>query len=195
MNMRLPQIFFLRLPLRVILLIASLSLFVTAPVRAQMPYDNSVSISLGAYAASGFGTNFSYGARYNYFISGGKFFIEGALSFGSLKSQVLENITRSQVFDTDRLYTYEFVAGIDPYPNGYTPYLVVGVAGLNQGGQSNFAGVLGLGKRVPLKGLFGGDRLGFRYDVRDQIFSQRIMNNDPFISHNIVFTLGLQLYF
>lgn len=178
-----------------ILLIVSSVFISIAPVRAQMPYDNSVSISLGAYAASGFGTNFNYGARYNYFISGGKFFIEGALSFGSLKSKVLENITRSQVFDTERLYTYEFVAGIDPYPNGYTPYFVIGVAGLNQGGQSNFAGVLGLGKRVPLKGLFGGDRLGFRYDVRDQIFSQRIMNNDPFISHNIVFTLGLQLYF
>lgn len=176
-------------------LLISLFAVLASPTKAQLASDNALSLSLGAYAASGFGTNAYYGVRYNYFIAGGKFFIEGALNFGSLRSSVLESVTKSQIFDTQRLYTYEFVGGFDPYPNGYTPYVVFGVAGLNQGGQSNFAGVVGLGKRVPLKGLFGGDKLGFRYDVRDQIFSQKIMNQEPFISHNIAFTLGLQLYF
>jgi hypothetical protein len=177
-------------------LLASCMVFILAlPSKAQLVADNSLSISLGAYAASGFGTNAYYGIRYNYFISGGRFFVEGALNFGSLRSSVLESVTKSQIFDTQRLYTYEFVGGYDPYPNGYTPYVVLGVAGLNQGGRSDFAGVVGLGKRVPLRGILGGDKLGFRYDVRDQIFSQRIMNQEPFISHNIAFTLGLQFYF
>jgi hypothetical protein len=163
--------------------------------RAQLAYESSVSLSLGAYAASGFGTNTYFGGRYNYFINGGKIFIEGALGFGSLKSKVLESVTKSQIFDTERLYSYEFVGGYDPFPNGAVPYFVFGVAGLNQGGQTNFAGVLGLGKRVPLRGMFGSDQFGFRYDVRDQIFSQKLKNDDSFIAHNIAFTLGLQLYF
>ncbi len=164
-------------------------------VMAQLVYDNSLSVSLGAYAANGFGTNAYYGARYNYFIYGGKVFVEGGLGWGSLSSNVLESVTKSQIYDTERLFAYEFVGGYDMNPNGYVPYVVFGVAGLNYGGQSSFAGVLGLGKRVPLKGVFGGDRFGFRYDVRDQIFSQTIYNNEPFISHNIAFTVGLQFYF
>ncbi|MEK7250682.1 MAG: hypothetical protein AAB209_09695 [Bacteroidota bacterium] len=178
-----------------LLVVILAAFFFQSSSRAQLAYDNSLSVSLGAYAASGFGTNTYYGLRYNYFISGGKLFVEGALGFGSLKSKVLESVTKSQVFDTERLFSYEFVGGFDPYPNGYMPFFVFGVAGLNQGGQSSFAGVIGIGKRVPLKGVFGGDQFGFRYDIRDQIFSQKIMNDDPFISHNIAFTLGVQLYF
>jgi hypothetical protein len=164
-------------------------------VDAQLAYDNSVSVSLGAYAANGFGTNAYYGARYNYFISGGKIFVEGGLGFGSLKSEVLESVTRSQIYDTERLFAYEFVGGYDMNPNGSFPYFVFGVAGLNYGGKSSIAGVLGLGKRVSLKGAFGTDQFGFRYDVRDQIFSYAIYDNEPFISHNIAFTVGVQFYF
>lgn len=162
---------------------------------AQMPFEHSVSLSAGAYAASGFGTNLYYSARYNYFIEGGKFFAEGGLGFGSLKSDVLGSVTKAQVYESERVVAYEFVGGFDPYPNGYVPYVIGGVAGLKYGGQSNFAGVIGLGKRVPLKGLFGGNQFGIRYDVRDQIFSQTIYNAAPFTTHNIVFTVGLQYYF
>jgi hypothetical protein len=160
-----------------------------------MPYSNSISLSVGAYAASGFGTNPHYAARYNYFVSGGKFFVEGTFGFGSLRSDVLSSVTRSQLFESERLYTYEFVAGVDPFPSSYVPFMILGVAGINQGGQSTFAGVIGLGKRIPLKGAFGGNQFGFRYDVRDQIFSQRILNKEPFVSHNIAFTVGIQFYF
>lgn len=162
---------------------------------AQMPYSNSLSISLGAYAASGFGTNFHYAARYNYFAFAGKVFVEGTLGFSSLQSNVLAAVTKSQLFESERLYTYEFVGGFDPIPNSALPYFVAGVAGVNQGGQTAFAGVIGLGKRVPLRGALGSDQLGFRYDVRDQIFSQRILNREAFVSHNITFTVGLQFYF
>lgn len=162
---------------------------------AQLPYANSLSASIGAYAASGFGTNLHYAVRYNHFISGGRFFVEGSLGFGSLRSDVLSTVTKAQLFETERLYMYEFLGGFDPFPNSPMPFFVFGVAGINQGGQSNFAGVVGLGKRVPLKGTFGSDRFGFRYDVRDQIFSQRILNRDPFLSHNIAFTVGIQFYF
>lgn len=172
-----------------------LTVSLAGPTRAQLPYSNSISLSFGAYAASGFGTNTCYGARYNYFLYGGRFFVEGAVGIGSLKSKVLESVTKSQIFDTERLYSYEFVGGFDPYPSGFTPFFVFGVAGLNQGGQSNFAAVVGLGKRVPLKGFLGGDQFGLRYDIRDQIFSQRISNSSPFISHNIAFTIGAQVYF
>lgn len=177
--------------LLVVVAAATLSLSASA----QSGYQNSLSLNAGAYAASGFGTNTWLGVRYNYFFLGGRYFVEGSLGFGSLRSRVLENVAKAQVFESQKLYSYEFVGAYDPAPSGYFPYIALGVAGINQGGQSTFAGVVGLGKRIPLAGLFGTNQLGVRYDVRDQIFSQSINNSDPFISHNIVFTVGLQLHF
>jgi hypothetical protein len=162
--------------------------------RAQMHYESSVSVSGGLYAASGFGTNPYFAARYNYFLMGGKFFVEGSIGFSSLKSHILETVSKSQIFESERLFSYEFVVALDANPQGYYPFVVFGVAAVNQGGQSTFAGVLGLGKRIPLPGVLG-NQLGLRYDVRDQIFSQQINNNESFISHNVVVSIGLQLYF
>ena len=181
-----------RLPLSGIVL---LTLMAGSRAQAQMPYESSLSLSVGAYAASGFGTNQFVGLRYNYFFLGGRYFVEGSLGFGSLKSPVLDNVAKAQVFETQRLYAYEFVGAYDYNPAGYIPYFAFGVAGINQGGESKFAGVLGVGKRIPLFGFLGTNQLGLRYDVRDQIFSQKINDSDPFIAHNLVFTFGLQLYF
>jgi hypothetical protein len=178
--------------IRVCFLVCIVFLY-TGTLRAQLRYDHSISVIAGAYAASGFGTNPFLGARYNYFFLAGRGFVEGALGFGSMRSRVLENVTRSQLFESERLSSYEFVIGYDPAPSTAIPYMTFGVAGINQGGQSKFAGSLGLGKRIPLTGL--GNQLGFRYDVRDQIFSQSVNNSDPFIAHNLVFTCGLQLFF
>lgn len=171
------------------------TMVMVSPARAQIPYESSLSLSLGAYAASGFGTNQFIGVRYNYFFLGGRYFVEGSLGFGSLKSRVLDNVAKAQVFETERLYAYEFVGAYDYNPAGYIPYFTFGVAGINQGGESKFAGVLGVGKRIPLFGFLGTNQLGVRYDIRDQIFSQKINDSDPFISHNLVFTFGLQFYF
>jgi hypothetical protein len=162
---------------------------------AQYRYHNSVSVSAGAFALSGFGTNHFVGARYNYFFLGGTYFVEGSIGFGSLHSRVLENVARSRLYESDRLYAYEFVAAYDPQPTGYLPYFTVGVAGINLGGQSNFAGVIGIGKRIPLSGLLGSNQFGLRYDVRDQIFSQQVNNSEAFLTHNIVFTVGMQFHF
>ena len=162
---------------------------------AQGRFQNSLSLSGGAYAASGFGTNPYVGVRYNYFLPGGQYFVEASFGFSSLQSDVLETVSRSQLFDSNDLFSYEFVFAYDPTPIGYLPYMLGGVAGLNQGGQTSFAGVLGLGKRMPLGTFLGSNQIGFRYDVRDQIFSQRLNNAEPFLAHNMVFTLGLQFYF
>jgi hypothetical protein len=160
-----------------------------------MRYESSLSLSAGVYSASGFGNNQFFGARYNYFFAGGRYFVEASLGIGSLRSQVLENVARAQVFETERLFAYEFVGAYDYNPSSYLPYFTFGVAGLSYGGQSKFAGVLGVGKRIPLPGFLGTNQLGVRYDIRDQIFSQEINGSDPFISHNLVFTFGLQFYF
>jgi len=162
---------------------------------AQGRYQNSIALSAGAYAASGFGTNPYVAGRYSYYLPGGRYFVEASIGLSSLKSDVLDAVSRSQMFASDDLYTYEFVFAYDPTPTGYLPYFLGGVAGINQGGQTSFAGVLGLGKRIPLGASGGSNQLGFRYDIRDQLFSQRLSNAEPFLAHNIVFSLGLQLYF
>ena len=167
----------------------------SSPAQSQMPYESSLSIAAGAYAASGFGTNQFFGVRYNYFFMGGRYFVEASLGTGSLKSHILDNVAKAQIFETENLYAYEFVGAYDYNPSGYLPYFTFGVAGINQGGESKFAGVLGVGKRIPLLGFLGTNQIGVRYDIRDQIFSQKINDSDPFTSHNLVFTFGLQFYF
>jgi hypothetical protein len=158
-------------------------------------YQNSIALAGGVYSASGFGTNPFIGARYNYFLPGGRMFIEAGIGVSSLKSHVLNTISNSQVFPSEDLYTYEFAIAYDPSPSGYFPYILGGVAGINQGGPTSFAAVLGLGKRMPFGSFFGSSRFGWRYDVRDQMFAQHINNAEPFLSHNIQFTLGVQYYF
>ncbi len=163
--------------------------------RSQYQYQNSISLSAGVYAASGFGTNPYVAGRYSYFLPGRRWFVEASLGFSSLQSDVLETVSQAQVFETETLYTYEFVLAYDPNPLGLIPYITGGVAGLNQGGQNTFSAVLGLGKRIPLGNFLSSDQFSFRYDVRDQIFSQQINNAEPFVAHNIQFSLGLQYYF
>jgi hypothetical protein len=162
---------------------------------AQPRFEHSLSLSGGVYAASGLGTNFYYGVRYNYYVLGGRYFFEASLCTGSLESAVLKSISKSQLFASERLTTYEFGVAVDANPSGPVPFLIFGVAGINQGGETSFAGVVGFGKRVPLPGLFGVNGLGIRFDARDHIFSQRLNNSDPIIVHNIVATFGIQVYF
>jgi len=185
-----------RFPLLYVLLIYAVLLIAGAhAASAQQRFDQSLGISGGMYAASGFGTNFFYCGRYNYSLLGGRYFVEASIGVGSLQSKVLEAVTKSQLFRTDRLVTYEFDFAYDASPAGNIPFFLLGVAGINQGGETSFAGVIGVGKRIPIPGLFGVNAFGFRYDVHDQIFSQRLNNGDPFIVHNINVTLGMQVYF
>lgn len=170
-----------------------LVLLFSGSLQAQVRPEHSLSLAGGIYAASGIGSNAVFGIRYSYFILGGRYFVEASLSIGSLESKVISSISKAQLFQSDRLMTYEFCCAYDHAPSGNIPYVVLGVAGVNQGGVTSFAGVVGLGKRIP--GLFGSPVLGFRYDVRDQILSQRVNNSDSFTAHNIVATVGLQLYF
>ncbi len=158
-------------------------------------WKNSVGATGGIYSAEGFGSNFYYGLRFNHYFNKWHYFVEGSLGFSSIQSSVLEDIGAFQVFETQNLTTYEFLFGYDMKPLGGFPYFVVGVANINQGGQSKFSYILGLGKQIPLAQFFNTKRLGVRYDIRDQIFKQQVNNTDSFISHNLMFTLGLQYYF
>lgn len=161
-----------------------------ATTQSQIRYDNSLSVIGGAYAPSGFSTNFCFGAKYSYFFGAGRYFVEAGVLFSTLRSRVLENVSKTEVFDSDRLVTYDFTIAYDATPTGPFPYVAFGVAGINEGGQSAFSGIVGVGKRMMLSGNFG-----IRYDVRDQFFSQSINNSDEFVAHNLMFTVGAQVYF
>jgi len=164
-------------------------------LHAQPKSDQSLSLSGGLYAASGFGTNFYSTGRYDYFIPGGHYSVEASLGVGSLQSKVVSSVTKAQIFTSDNLVTYEFTFAYDYAPGGALPFFTFGVGGVREGQETHFAGVVGLGKRIPLPGFLGSNALGFRYDIRDQVFSQQINNSDPFVVHNIVATLGLQISF
>lgn len=185
---------FLKRLFGVSILIATLLL--AAPgVQAKGLFSNAMSFSSGVYSAEGFGSNFYFGLRYNHFFSKWRYFVEGSIGVSSLKSQVLQDLAAFQVFDSEKLLTYEFLLGYDMAPLGNFPFIVAGVAGLNQGGQSKFAYVIGLGKQIPLAQFFKTKRVGLRYDIRDQIFRQQINDADAFTAHNLVFSVGLSYYF
>lgn len=164
-------------------------------LQAKGIFTNSLTFTNGIYAAEGFGSNYYLGARYNHFFNKWTYFVEASIGFSSVKSQVLEDLAAFQVFDSNGLMTYEFLLGYDMKPLGGFPFLVAGVAGINQGGQSKFAYVLGLGKHIPLAQFFNAKRWGLRYDIRDQIFKQQVSDEGSFVAHNLVFTLGLTYYF
>jgi len=178
-----------------IALIAALAVTLAGSARAQAHFEQSLTLSGGLYAASGFGTNFYSSGRYDYFIPGTRYFVEASLGVGSLSSKVISTVTKARIFTSDNLVTYEFAGAFDYAPGGAMPYFLFGVGGVREGQETHFAGVLGIGKRIALPGFLGSNALGFRYDIRDQIFSQVINNSDPFIVHNITATVGLQIYF
>lgn len=179
---------------RLRLLILLLASFTLSPVFAN-GQANSLGVSNGIYTAEGFGANYYFGARYAKFFNNAHYFVEGTVGISSLESRVLNELSAFQVFDSNRLMTYEFVFGYDKFPAGGMPFFVMGVAGLKQGGQSKFAYVLGIGKQIPLSQFFDVKRIAVRYDIRDHIFRQQINDNQRFTSHNLSFTLGLQYYF
>jgi hypothetical protein len=166
----------------------------TLPASAQaLPRSGTgVGVFAGLYSADGIATNFYYGARYDYGFQGGKFFVEAALGIGSLDSKVLEAVTSASLFESSRLLTYEFGAAYDATPTGPVPFVLLGVTGIDQGGQTKFAGVIGFGKRFLISGAFD-DRVIARVDVRDHIFSQEFNNKGSFLAHNLGLTLGLTL--
>jgi hypothetical protein len=161
-------------------------------VFAQSGYKNGLSIGVGPYAAEGLGTNLYFEIRYSHFLSLGKYFFEGGVGLGSLESKLLNNISNSQIFEDDNLTTYQFLFGYDHKYKSGIPYLVGGFAGLNQGGQSRFAFVLGIGKRFS---FWASSNFRLRYDIRTQFFKQELNNNSSFTSLNIVFTIGAEYLF
>ncbi len=167
----------------------------TAHAQQKFELNQSLSLSGGLYAASGFGTNFYTSGRYDYFIGGGRYFVEASLGVGSVQSNVIGTVTKAAIFTSNDLVTYEFAFAYDYAPGGSLPFFTFGVGGVREGDETHFAGVIGIGKRIHLPGLLGSNALGFRWDLRDQIFSQEINNSDPFVVHNLVATLGLQIYF
>ena len=178
-----------------ILLISAFLIIFSNYSNAQRYYNNALGLSGGIYSASGFGTNPYFALRYDHFFNSKKFFFEASYGIGSLESKVLNNLGGFQLFDSNKLQSYEFLMAYDGNPGGNIPFIIAGVAGINQGGQSVFSYIIGIGKHIPLGQFFDTDRFGIRYDVRDQIFKQTLNTDNSYISHNLIFTLGLQLYF
>jgi len=180
---------------RLLLLAALFWVLLPRPVFSQLPSDRGITLSTGIYAAEGFGVN-PYGAlRYNQYFSQGRHFVEMGLGLSSLRSQVLESVSGAKLFESNRLISYEIVYGYDPRMWSSTPYFLGGVAGLNQGGQSKFAAVLGIGNRLYFKKLFGSGKLGLRYELRDHLLTQRFNRGSSFLAHNLIFTLNLEYFY
>lgn len=158
-------------------------------------YQNSIGVTNGLYASDGFGTNYYLGLRYTHYFTGWNYFVDGVIGFSSVKSEVLKDIADFQVFDHEGLLAYEFLFGYDPAPLSSLPFFLIGVGGLQRGGTNKFAYVIGLGKHIPFAKFSSIKRFGLRYEIRDQLFKQVINNNKPFLTHNLIFTVGVHYYF
>jgi len=178
-----------------ILLIPFFLIMNTGKAEAQVKYNYGFSIATGLYAAEGFGTNISGAMRFNKYFSAGKHFIEGSLGITSIDSEVLNAIGNTQFFEHKKLVSIEFLYGYDPKMWTSLPYFTAGVASINQGGQSRFAGILGIGNRIYFDTLFGSKKMGLRYDLRDHIFKQSYNSSDEFITHNLNVSINLEFFF
>ena len=185
----------IRGPKQWILLIPFIFLVDTAKVEAQVNYNYGFSVATGLYAAEGFGTNLSGALRVNKYFDAGKHFVEGSIGVTSIESEVLKAIGNTQFFEHNRLLSFEFLYGYDLKMWTSLPYFTVGVASINQGGQSRFAGIIGMGNRLYFDTLFGSKKMGLRYDLRDHIFKQSYNNSSDFITHNLNLSLNLEFFF
>jgi hypothetical protein len=171
--------------------------FITAAneAQAQVRYNYGFSIGTGLYAAEGFGTSFSAALRVNKYFSEGRHFVEGSFGITNFESEVLKAIGNTQFFEHNRLMSFEFLYGYDPKMWTSLPYFTMGVASINQGGQSRFAGILGIGNRIYFDTLFGSNKMGLRYDLRDHIFKQSYNSSKEFFTHNLNLSLNLEFFF
>lgn len=168
---------------------------ITTPLLAQLKGKHSLGVSGGLYSAEGLGTN-GYGKiKYNHYLDGGKHFFEAGVGVGSIKSMVLKTVANAQLFKNERLMVYELSYGYHPRMWSSLPYFLIGVASIDQGGQSKFSYVLGLGNRISLGNLSSQSSWGVRYDVRDHIFEQSFNGNSPFLTNNFVFTVTVELFY
>ena len=110
--------------------------------QAQVKYKYGFSIGTGLYAAEGFGTNISGAIRFNKYFDAGRHFVEGSVGLASIRSQVLNAIGNTQFFEHNSLISFEFLYGYDPKMWTSLPYFTIGVASIDQGGQSHFAGIV-----------------------------------------------------
>lgn len=163
--------------------------------QAQVPYKYGLSLGTGIYAAEGFGTNLSAAMRFNKYFEQGRHFIEGSFGITSIESRVLDAIANTQFFENNRLISLEFLYGYDPKMWTSLPYFTAGVASISQGGQSRFAGILGIGNRIHFDKIFGSKKIGLRYDLRDHIFKQSYNDNKSFFTHNLNLSLNLEFFF
>lgn len=178
----------------ILFLLAGLAM-IPGKADAQINYKNGFTISTGIYSASGFGTNPYAAFRYNRYLSKGRHFVEASFGISSIDSDVLRTVANVRLFENTRLLIYEFVYGYDPKMWTSFPYLTAGVAGINQGGQSKFAFVAGIGNRLYFDTIFGSRKIGLRYDLRDHILKQRFNDKKSFFAHNLVFTINLEFFY
>jgi len=178
-----------------LLLIALFCLMSTNKANAQVRHNYGFSIGTGLYAAEGFGTSFSAALRVNKYFSQGRHFVEGSFGITNFESEVLKAIGNTQFFEHNRLMSFEFLYGYDPKMWTSLPYFTMGVASINQGGQSRFAGILGIGNRIYFDTLFGSSKMGLRYDLRDHIFKQSYNSSKEFFTHNLNLSLNLEFFF
>jgi len=178
-----------------ILLIAGFFVMNVDRAEAQVKYNYGFSLATGLYAAEGFGTNLSGAIRVNKYFSAGKHFVEGSIGIASIESEVLNAIGNTQFFEHNRLMSFEFLYGYDPKMWTSLPYFTAGVASISQGGQSRFAGILGIGNRIYFDTLFGSEKMGLRYDLRDHIFKQSYNSSSEFITHNLNLSINLEFFF
>jgi len=162
--------------------------------QAQIPYTSGLSIAMGIYSSEGIGTNPYAGLRYSRYLKQGTHFFEASFGISSVESSVLKSVAGVRLFDGTRLLAYEIVYGYDPKMWTSMPYFIAGVANVNQGGQSKYSGVVGIGNRFHFDTLFGSKKIGLKYDIRDHILKQKFTEREAFIAHNLVVTLNLEFF-
>ncbi len=165
-------------------------------------HKNSLNFNNGIYSPGGFDAGYFMEVRYTRFFGNWRYFMEvsgGVSNLDIREDQSLMGVSGD--LEKEQFFTYEFLLGYDAVPLRGFPFIIAGVAGVDQIDFVQFAYVLGFGKQVPMavftKRL---SRLGLRYDIRNHIMNEPIKSKqngsqEAVVTNNLIITLGLNLYF
>ncbi len=175
------------------------------------PYDHTIGLHAALYAAEVLGSNpYIYGTYDLYPLPLYPLFVELTLGIGFAQSDFSTDVIGARRYNRNMLIATEVLGGFNlgtpketkGISGGLYPHLLIGVAGLYQGGipvihqgsEANVAIVFGFGQRIAFPWEKKMGVWAVAYGVRDQIYTQKIEGN-PSLTQNLIVHLGLLRYY
>ncbi len=177
-------------------------------------YQHALTLNTGFYSLEGLGMTLLASGGYNYFVGNNQYIFQTNYGISSIEAKVVDIVDNTKAIFGGSLLVmyYEFnliyqISRKNPesaksfdrgkkkrgilsrIPTDF-PYLFAGAGSLKEGSFWRYFSVLGIGNWIT---LIKNKRFGLRYEIRDQLFVQKILN-EKFFSNNFILSLGIHWF-